>query len=30
VQSGRLYEYLRAATLGAAAVAFLIALTALT
>jgi NADH-quinone oxidoreductase subunit L len=30
VQSGRLYEYLRGATLGAAAVAFLIALTALT
>jgi NADH-quinone oxidoreductase subunit L len=30
VQSGRLHEYLRGATLGAAAVAFLIALTALT
>jgi hypothetical protein len=30
VQSGRLYEYLRGATLGAAAVAVLIALTALT
>jgi NADH-quinone oxidoreductase subunit L len=30
VQSGRLYEYLRGATLGATAVAFLIALTALT
>jgi hypothetical protein len=30
VQSGRLYEYLRGATLGAAAIALLIALTTLT